>query len=87
MAATERIIFQPYVWRKSGRRTILEPGAAVACRDAEDALRRIEKVRDGLLSAAGAQAVRMSVDEEAGDYGEPEVLGSVGDVPGEDTEA
>ncbi|MFT8445100.1 MAG: hypothetical protein ABF751_09835 [Acetobacter orientalis] len=83
MAATERIIFQPYVWRKSGRRTILEPGAAIACRDADDALRRIEKVREGLLSVAGAQAVRMSVDEEAGDYGEPEVLGSVGDVPGE----
>lgn len=81
MAATERIIFQPYVWKKSGRRTILEPGAAVACRDAEDALRRIEKVREGQLSVAGAQAVRMSVDEDAGDYGEPEVLGSVGDVP------
>ncbi|KXV60260.1 hypothetical protein AD948_05785 [Acetobacter senegalensis] len=82
MAATERIIFQSYVWRKSGRRTILEPGTAVACRGTEDALRRIEKVRDGLLSVAGAQAVRVTVDEEAGDYGEPEVLGSVGDVPG-----
>ena len=40
-------------------------------------------MREGLLSVAGAQAVRMTVDEEAGDYGEPEVLGSVGDVPGE----
>lgn len=47
-------------------------------RDAEDVLRRIEKVRDGLLSVSGAQAVRLTVDEEAGDYGEPEVLGSVG---------
>lgn len=84
MAATERIIFQPYVWRKSGRRTVLEPGAAIACRDADDALRRIEKVRAGQLTVAGAQAVRMAVDEEAGDYGEPEVLGSVGDVPGEE---
>ena len=84
MAATERIIFQPYIWRKSGKRTILEPSAAVACRNVEDALRRIEKVRDGLLSVAGAQAVRMSVDEDAGDYGEPEVLGSVGDVPREE---
>ncbi|MCG0998163.1 hypothetical protein [Acetobacter persici] len=83
MAATERVIFQPYVWKKTGRRTILEPTAAVSCRDAEDALRRIEKVRDGLLSVAGAQAVRMTVDEEAGDYGEPEVLGCVGTVPEE----
>lgn len=81
MAATERIIFQPYVWKKTGKRTILVPGTPVACRDAEDALRRIEKVRDGLLSVAGAQAVRMTVDEEAGDYGEPEVLGCVGEVP------
>lgn len=86
MAATERIIFQPYVWRKSGRRTVLEPGAAIACRDADDALRRIDKVKEGLLSVAGAQAVRMAVDEEAGDYGEPEVLGSVGDVLGDDNE-
>ncbi|CEF41094.1 hypothetical protein ASN_1758 [Acetobacter senegalensis] len=82
MAATERIIFQPYVWKKTGKRTTLEPGTPVACRDTEDALRRIEKVREGLLSVAGAQAVRMTVDEEAGDYGEPEILGSVGDVPG-----
>lgn len=83
MPAIERIIFQPYVWRKSGKRTILEPGSAVVCRNTEDALRRIEKVRDGLLTVAGAQAVRMSVDEVAGDYGEPEVLGSVGDLPRE----
>lgn len=81
MAATERIIFQPYVWKKTGKRTTLEPGTPVACRDAEDALRRIEKVRDGLLSVAGAQAVRVTVDEEAGDYGEPEVLGRVGSFP------
>lgn len=80
MAATERIIFQPYVWKKVGKRTALEPGTPVACRDAEDALRRIEKVRDGLLSVAGAQAVRMTVDEEAGDYGEPEVLGIIGET-------
>lgn len=80
MAATERVIFQTYVWKKTGRRSILEPGTAVSCRDAEDALRRLEKVRDGLLSVAGAQAVRVTVDEEAGDYGEPEVLGWVGDV-------
>lgn len=38
----------------------------------------LKKVGLGLLSAAGAQAARMSVDEAAGDYGEPEVC--VGDV-------
>lgn len=83
MPATERIIFQPYVWKKAGKRTTLEHGTPVACRGVEDALRRIEKVRDGLLSVAGAQAVRVAVDEEARDYGEPEVSGSVGNVPSE----
>lgn len=66
---------------KTVRHSILEPGAAVACRDAEDALRRIEMVQNGLLGVAGIQAVRMSVDEEAGDDGEPEVIESLGDVP------
>lgn len=81
MAATEHVIFQTYAWKKIGSRSILQPGTAVACRNSEDALRRLEKAKDGLLNVAGAQAVRMSVDEEAGDYGEPEVLGSVGETP------
>lgn len=81
MATEERIIFQPYTWKKGGRRPKLEPGSPVVCRDGEDGLRRLEKVRSGQLSVDGAQVVKMSVDVETGDYGEPEYLGSVGDVP------
>lgn len=84
MALEERIIFQPYTWKKGGRRPVLEPGTPIACRDAEEGLRRLEKVRSGQISVDGAQVVRLAVDDEAGDYDEPEYLGSVGDVP--DTE-
>lgn len=76
MPATSRVIFQTYVWKKTGRRSILKPRVVVACRSAEDALRRIEKVKDGLHSSPGAQAVHMSVDEDGGNYGEPAVLGA-----------
>lgn len=83
MAAVEKIIFQTYVWRKVGKRDRLELGLSLPCPTKDDALRRVEKVRAGLLTAAGAQAVRMQVDEVAGDYGEPEILDRVGDVPDE----
>lgn len=81
MSAVERIIFQTYVWQKVGRQSRLVPGTSIPCRTKDDAMRRVEKVRSGLLSAAGAQAVRMLVDEAAGDYGEPEILDKVGSLP------
>ncbi|GBR10506.1 hypothetical protein [Acetobacter oeni] len=81
MATEERIIFQSYTWKKGGRRPKLDPGSPIVCRNEEDGLRRLEKVRLGQLSVDGAQVVRMSVDVETGDYGEPEYLGAAGDVP------
>lgn len=77
MAATERIIFQPYI---QGRRGVLTPGQSVACRNAADAERRAEKaVGSGIV--LGAHIVRVIADEDAGDYGEPEFLGAYGRVP------
>lgn len=82
MAATERIIFQPYIWGKPKRgSTQLEPGTPIVCRSVEEGRRRTDKVAAGGTSMAGALLVRMEVDEDAGDYGEPEILESVGDVP------
>ncbi|PYD78085.1 hypothetical protein CFR80_16985 [Komagataeibacter oboediens] len=82
MPATERIIFQPYVWGKPKRgRVQLEPVAPVVCRSVEEGRRRADKIAAGGTSMAGALLVRMFVDEDAGDYGEPEILESVGDVP------
>ncbi|KON64779.1 hypothetical protein KOEU_17490 [Komagataeibacter europaeus] len=82
MTATERIIFQPYIWGKPKRGGAqLEPGAPIVCRSVEEGRRRTDKVAAGGTSMAGAILVRMEVDEDAGDYGEPEILESVGDVP------
>ncbi|MFT9165422.1 MAG: hypothetical protein ABF504_10120 [Komagataeibacter saccharivorans] len=82
MAATERIIFQPYIWGKPNRGSAqLELGVPIVCRSVEEGRRRTDKVAAGGTSMAGALLVRMEVDEDAGDYGEPEILDSVGDVP------
>ncbi|MCP1197006.1 hypothetical protein NKW84_14215 [Acetobacter senegalensis] len=81
MGATQRIVFMPYVWRLKGKKRVLEPGIPVICRTETEALRWVEKIDNKSLSAAGGQAVKMLVDEEAGDYGEPELLASAGTVP------
>ena len=73
MAATTRIVYQPYV---KG----MKPGTPVVCRDPAEGERRAEKAFAG-GSILGAHVVRMVVDEEAGDYGDPEYLFSIGDVP------
>lgn len=77
MPPAERIIFQPYV---QGRRGGLKPGQPVACRSSADAERRAEKAMASGM-AVGAHVVRIMADEEAGDYGEPEFLGTFGTVP------
>ena len=66
MAASERIIYQPYV----GKRGNLTPGKPVPCRNAGEAIRRAEKAL-AAGAVAGAHVVRVLADEEAGDFGEP----------------
>lgn len=78
MSETQHIVFQPYLWENH----TLQPGTAIACRTVEDGQRRMDKARAGLLSLDGAVLVRMAVDEELGDYGEPEYLATMGDIPG-----
>jgi hypothetical protein len=73
VAASIRIIYQPYI---KGMR----PGTPVVCRDPAEGERRAEKAMAG-GSILGAQVVRVSVDEDAGDYGDPEYLFSIGAVP------
>ncbi|NHO39144.1 hypothetical protein GOB80_05470 [Acetobacter ghanensis] len=78
MALAERIVFQPFVRQGA----VLRAGTPILCPNVDDARRRIEKIRSGILHVAGAVVVRMQVDEEIGDYGEPEYLERIGDVPG-----
>lgn len=76
MAASERILYQPYTVGKRG----LTPGKPVPCRNADEAVRRAERAVAGGL-VAGAHIVRLLADEEVGDYGEPEYLAAFGTVP------
>ena len=68
-----RIIYQPY-----GKG--LKPGTPIVCRDSAEGERRAEKAM-AAGSILGAHVVRMVVDEDVGDYGEPEYLFSLGAVP------
>ena len=77
MAAKETIVFQPYV---RGARGALKPGAPIACRTGDEGVRRAEKAMAS-GSIVGAHVVRMLTDDDAGDYGEPEYLAALGDVP------
>ncbi len=77
MASTTRIIYQPFV---SGARGALKAGPPMACRTADEGLRRAERALAG-GSILGAQVVRVTHDDDSGEFGEPEFLGSVGQVP------
>ena len=77
MASSSQIIYQPYV---AGSRGSLKAGTAITCRSAEDGLRRAERALEN-GSILGAQIVRMTHDDDAGELGDPEYLGQVGRVP------
>ena len=80
MASTTQIVYQPYV---AGPRGTLKAGPAIACRSTEEGLRRAERaVASG--SILGAQVVRMTHDDDAGEFADPEFLGKVGRVPDAD---
>lgn len=77
MPAKEHVIFQPYL---RGARGMVKAGTPVACRTADEGRRRAERA---LASGTviGAHVVRVLADEDAGDYGDPEYLAALGDVP------
>ena len=77
MSTTMHIIYQPYV---RGARGALKPGTPVACRTAEAGLLRAERAL-AAGSIVGAQIVRVSHDDAAEEFAEPEFLGHVGVVP------
>ncbi len=79
MASTTQIIYQPYV---AGPRGSLKAGLPIVCKSPDEGLRRAERA---MLSGSilGAQVVRMTHDDDAGEFGDPEFLSQVGRVPGE----
>ncbi len=67
----------------AGPHGALKPGTAIACRSAQEGLRRAERALQG-GSILGAQVVRMTHDDAAGEFSDPEFLGRVGQVPDAD---
>lgn len=74
---TTQIIYQPYL---RGARGSLKAGTAIACRTAEAGLLRAERAL-AAGTIVGAQIVRVSHDDDAGEFTEPEFLSRVGQVP------
>jgi len=79
MPATPQIIYQPYA---AGKRGALRPGTPIVCRTPEEGLLRAEK---GIASGSivGARIVRVWHDAEADEFGEPEYISQIGQVPDE----
>ena len=59
---------------------LLRAGTPVACRTAEEGLRRAERAFSAGL-VAGADVVLVRHDEDADEFGDPEFIGRLGDTP------
>lgn len=77
MGSSSQIVYKPYV---AGARGALKPGPAIACRTAEDGMRRAERALEN-GSILGARIVRVTHDDDAGEFSDPDYLGAVGRVP------
>lgn len=77
MATTSQIVYQPYV---TGARGSLKAGVAVACRTPEEGIRRAERALAG-GSIVGAEVVRVTHDDSAEEFGEPEFIARMGRTP------
>ena len=80
MPSSSQIVYQPYI---AGARGALKAGTPVSCRSSEAGIPRAERALAG-GSILGAQIVRVTHDDDAGEFGEPEFLGRFGRTP--DTE-
>jgi hypothetical protein len=77
MAVQTNYLVQTYV---RGARGALKPDAHVPCRDETAARMRAERIM-AAGRILGVDVVRQVVDATAGDYGEPEYLLRLGEVP------
>ena len=80
MTTTTQIIYQPYV---RGPKGAVKAGPAVACATADVGLLRAERAL-AAGSIVGARIVRVSHDDDAEEFADPEYLGQVGEVPDAD---
>lgn len=75
-------VVQPFEMRRRGRSTGLSPTVPLAARDEPHARLLLERAphRTGIV---GAVAFSRSGDPESGDFDEPVILGTIGEVPDE----
>lgn len=83
MSTKVRYICQSYNWKKNRRGKSLpelEVVKMIEAKSRPEATRRAEKIHE-IGNVAGVDAYMVEVDEEAGDYGEPEFFTRLGEVP------
>lgn len=86
MSTKIHYICQTYDWKKSRGKapSVLEVVKTIVARSQSDATKRAEKIH-AIGNVAGVDAYQVEVDEEAGEYGEPEFFIRLGEVPNFDT--
>ncbi len=81
MTLKTHYIVQMYERRKQGRgKSVLAKAQAVECRDAGSAALKATKTYEGGYYV-GVDAYKIEIDSEVEEYGEPEFLIRLGDVP------
>lgn len=83
MAEETRFIVQTYAWKAaSGRAPAqLEITETKEHPSEADAIRVAERMQDKSSDFVGVDAYRVTVDDEAGEYGDPVFFVRLGDVP------
>ncbi len=77
MGSTSRIIYQPYI---AGARGALKAGPPLTCPTLDDGMRRAERAL-AAGSILGARIVRVTHDDDAEEFAEPDYLAALGQVP------
>ena len=86
MASVTHYVCQRYEWKQRGQNEReLEKSEGTECSSGPAAIELAEKIFDGGVFA-GVDAYKVVVDADAGDYGCPEFLARLGDVPKVDEE-
>jgi hypothetical protein len=82
MSNNSKFICQVYEWKNltDAKQPILTKTQMFECRDARDAENRAIKIHNG-KQYAGVDVFKVRIDEDLGEYDEPEFIARLGDVP------
>ncbi len=82
MLNNSEFICQIYEWETQANAShpVLTKAQMFECPDSRDAENRANKIHDG-KQYAGIDAFKVSIDDDTGEYREPEFIARLGDVP------